>query len=102
MVKKSWDKDFDIPGGCFDGAEVLEIVGTYILSKISNEIYKKHVGLQQVDGLGVLRNMSESEMDRPRKNLIKIFQECGPSIVCKTNLTSVDSLTVHFGMKQET
>ena len=43
--------------------------------------------------------MSGSEI---RKNLIKIFQECGLSIVCKINLTSVDFLDVHFDMNQET
>ena len=43
--------------------------------------------------------MSGSEI---RKNLIKIFQECGLSIVSKINLTSVDFLDVHFDMKQET
>ena len=35
------NKDFDDPMGCFDGEEVSEIVETYILSKISNEINKK-------------------------------------------------------------
>ena len=41
-------------------------------------------------------------MNRTRKNLIKIFQECCLSIVCKTNLTNVHFLDIHFGMKQET
>ena len=36
-------KDFDVPMGCFDGVEVSEIVGTYILSKLSNGINKKQV-----------------------------------------------------------
>ena len=101
-IKKSGNKDFDVPMGCFDRAEVSEIVGTYILSKISNEINKKQVGLWRDDALGVLRNMSGSEMDWTRKNLIRIFQECGLSIVCKINLTSVDFLHVHFYMKQNT
>ena len=87
--------------GCFDGAEVSEIVRTYILSKISND-NKKQVGFYRYDGLGVVRNMSGSEMNRTRKNLIKIFQECGLSMVCKINLTSVDFLDVRFDMKQET
>ena len=47
---------------CFEEAEVSEIVGTYILSKISNEINKNQVGLFRDDDLGVLRNMSGSEM----------------------------------------
>ena len=98
-VKKFGDKDFDVPMDCFDGADVSEIVGTYILSKISNEISKKQVGLYRDDGLGILKNMSGSEMDRTRKNLTKIFQECGLSIVCKINLTSVHFLDVRFDMK---
>ena len=101
-IKKSRKKDFDVPTGCFDRAKVSEIVGTYILSKINNEINKKEVGIYYDDGLGVLRNMSVSEMDQASKNLIKIFQECGLSIVCKINSTSVDFLDVHFGMRQET
>ena len=40
-------------------------------------------------------------MNRIRKNVIQIFQECGLSIVCRINLTSVDFYDVHFDMKQE-
>ena len=88
--------------GCFDGARVSEIVGTYVLIKIINLINKKQIGLYRDDGLGVLRNMSGFEMDQTRKNLIKIFQECVLSIVCTINLTSVDFSDVRFDMKQET
>ena len=55
--------------GCFNGAEVSDIIRTYIINKISNEINKNQVGLYRDVGLGVLRNMSGSEMDRTRKNL---------------------------------
>ena len=89
-VKKSGNKNFDPPMGCFDGAEVSEIVGTYILSKISYYINKKQVGLYHDNGLGPLRNMCGFEMNQTRKNLIKIIQESGPSIVRKINLTGVD------------
>ena len=61
-IKKSGNKDFNFPMDCFDGAEVSEIVGTYILSKISNEINNNQVGLFRDDVLGVVRNMSGSEM----------------------------------------
>ena len=47
---------------CFEEAEVSEIVVTYILSKICNEINKNQVGLFREDGLDVPRNMSGSEM----------------------------------------
>ena len=65
-------------------------------------LIKKQVGLYRDDGVGILRNMSGSEMDRTTKSLIKIFQECGLSIVCKIHLTSVDFLDIRFDMKQGT
>ena len=39
-TKKSGNKDFDVPMDCFEEAEVSEIVGTYILSKICNKLIK--------------------------------------------------------------
>ena len=41
-------------------------------------------------------------MVQTRENLINISQECGLSIACKINLTSVDFLDVRFDTKQET
>ena len=38
-------------------------------------------------------------MDRIKKNLIKVFQECGLSIVCKIILINVDFLDVRFDLK---
>ena len=67
-------KDSNVPMGCFDGVEVSEIVGIYILSRISNEINKKQVGLYRDDDLVVLRNIPGSEMNRTRKILSKDFK----------------------------
>ena len=100
-VKNYGNKDFDAPMGCFNGAEAFKTVGTCILSKISNEINKRQVGRYRGDGLDLLRNMPRSKMDRKRKDLIEIFQECDLSLVCKINLTNVDFLDIRFGMKQE-
>ena len=61
-IKRSGNKDFNVPMDCFEEAEVSKIVGTYILIKIYNKIKKNQVGLFRDDGLGVLRNMSGSEM----------------------------------------
>ena len=44
-IKKSDDEDFNAPMGCFDGAEICELVGTYILSKLTNIMNKEDVGL---------------------------------------------------------
>ena len=34
-VKKEGHEDFDVPMGCFDGAEVYELVGSYVLQQLS-------------------------------------------------------------------
>ena len=31
--KKSGDPDFDVPMGCYDGAEICKLVGIFILNK---------------------------------------------------------------------
>ena len=35
-LKKFGNEDFDVPIGCFDGAEVCELVGSFILTKLSD------------------------------------------------------------------
>ena len=57
--------------GSYDGAEVCELVGTFILSKLENIIGKKNIGLYRDDGLVVLRNMNARGIDKTRKIIIK-------------------------------
>ena len=66
-VKKNGDEDFDVPMGYFDGAEVCELVGCYILNKIKIIMNPNDVGLYRDDGLGVLRNLSGPQVDKKRK-----------------------------------
>ena len=44
-LKKERDEDFDVPMGCYDGAEVCEIAGSHILSLLGNILDKDLVGL---------------------------------------------------------
>ena len=52
LEKKPGYLDFDVPMGCYDGAEIGELVGIFILNKISNNIDKNSIGLYREDGLG--------------------------------------------------
>ena len=63
---------------------------------------KKDFGLYRDDGLGILRNTSGSEADRKRKNIIKIFKECGLSITCEVNKKIVHFLDVRFNLNDQT
>ena len=63
--------------GCYDAAEVCELVGCYILNQLSTVMRKELVGLYCNDGLGIIKIMSEPEIERKRKQIIKIFKDCG-------------------------
>ena len=56
-------------------------------------------GRDRDDGLGVLRNLPGPETERLRKNVAKIFKDCGLSITRKTNLKIVDYLDVTFDLQ---
>ena len=72
--------------GSFDGAEVCELVGLYILNTLSNEYGKEHIGLYRDDGLAVFKNISGSGAERIRKNITKTFQKLDLKITISCNL----------------
>ena len=88
--------------GCYDGAKICELVGIYIQNKLCKLMNEKDFGLDRDDGLGILRNTSGPEADRKRKNIIKIFKECGLSITCEVNKKIVDFLDVRFNLNDQT
>ena len=63
--KDTWMKKqsglFDVTMGAYDGAEVCKLVGTYMLSLISEKYNKKDFGLYRDDGLGVVKTKSGPE-----------------------------------------
>ena len=62
-VKRCGDEDFDVPMGCYDGAEVCELVGFYLLKKVSNIVDKKSIGLYRDDGLAVLQTFQFEKLN---------------------------------------
>ena len=84
-------------GSC-DGAEVCELVGTFILSRLGSIIGKNKTGLYRDDGLAVLRNMNARGTDKMRKVIIKLFKEVGCQLEIKSNLKKVEFLDVTFNL----
>ena len=84
--------------GCFDGAEICELVGTYIQSKLTNIMNKEDIGLYRDDDLGIFKNISKPEVERKKKAIVKEFKKCGLSTVVDTNLKTVDFLDVTFNL----
>ena len=61
-VKTDENNDFDVPMGCFDGAEVCELVGTCLLSQMEVAIARENVGFYWDDGLDIFKNMAGPEV----------------------------------------
>ena len=76
--------------GSYNGAEVCELVGIYVISLLANIIDKNNSGLYRNDGLNFLRNVNGQKIDRIRKNVIKTFKEVGFKIENQTHLKILD------------
>ena len=104
---KPWVKKggqlFDVTMGAYDGAEVCELVGTFIQHKLSQQYNKNDIGLYRDDGLGVFdtgKNGSKSE--RIKKKITKTFNEFDLDIVIECNKKVVDYLDVTFNLNDGT
>ena len=80
--------------GRYDRAEICELVGLYLLSKLTPLTGKKNVGLYRDDGLAVIHKANGPKMDKTRKDVIALFKHEGLSITIDTNLIETDFLDV--------
>ena len=101
-VKNSDNEDVDVPMGCYDSAEVCELVGTFILSKLKTIININDIGLYRDDGLGILRNMSGPKMNQIRKKVINVFKQFNLSITVQMNIKIVDYLDGRLDLHDKT
>ena len=97
-VKKGDNELFDVTMGSFDGAEVCELVGLYLLDKLALLLGRENVGLYRDDGLAIVNFASGRKVDQLRKEIIAIFKNEGLQISIIGNLTTVDFLDVTFDL----
>ena len=57
-VKKGDNNLFDVTTGSYDGAEVCELIGFYILHNLANKYGKENLGLYRDDGLAAFNKTS--------------------------------------------
>ena len=88
-VKKEIDEDFDVPMGCYNGAEDCEILESYLWNLLGNILDKD---------LTIVTNLCGPEIERKRKAIIKLYKECGLNITIQTNLTIVNFLDVEMNL----
>ena len=97
-VKNGNNPLFDDTMGSYDGAEIYELVGLYLLNKLSTVIGKSSVGLYRDDGIAAINNANGWKLERIRKDVIALFKEEGISITIETNLIETDFLDVTFNL----
>ena len=100
-VKKD-NIDFDVTMGSYDGADVCELVGLYLLNLLTNEFGKHNIGLYRDDGLSCFQNISGPDSEKIKKKMCKIFKENHLNITVECNLTITDFLDVTFDLKSGT
>ena len=87
--------------GSFDGAEICELVGIYILNHISDVLDNSDVGLYRDDGLAVIHNSSTSDNEDIKKLLCtKFTKDFNLKITAEANLNTVDYLDVTLNLHQ--
>ena len=89
---------FDVTMGAYDGAEVCELVGIFILYQLSRIYNKNDIGLYRHDGLAVFRNTSSPQAEKIKKYFQSIFRKNNLSIIVKCNLKIVDYLDVTLNL----
>ena len=62
------ESNFDVSIGAYDGAEVCELIGIFMLSLLRKHINKKHIGLYRDDGLTIFNNTSGPEAEKLKKS----------------------------------
>ena len=85
-IKNNNSNLFDVTMGSYDGAEICELVGLFILNHLGKKFGKKNIGLYRDDGLAVIKNRSARLADKTRKELHKIFEQFGLKITFETRL----------------
>ena len=89
---KKWGDLFDAAMGVYDGAEVCELVGAFL---ICNE---GDIGLYRVDGLAIFRNKKGTQLEKIKKKLRRLFKKYDQ----ESNQKIVNYLDVTLNLKDGT
>ena len=101
---EAWQKKeslFDVSMGAYDGAEVAELVGLYLLDQINETIPSLNFGLYRDDGLAAYKSMRARIIEQQRKKLIKLFKDNGLDITLQFRLHQVNYLDASFDLASD-
>ena len=104
--KETWMKKggelFDVTMGAYDGAEICELVGLFLLNEMSAKYSTSKIGLYRDDGLAVFKNTNGSQSERIKKDFVSIFKKHQLDIVIECNKKIVDYLDITLNLENNT
>ena len=68
-IKTDNNGDFDVIIGSYDGAELCELAGLFMLNELSKKFDKDNIGLYREEGLAVFKNHNGHQNDKIRKKM---------------------------------
>ena len=90
---------FDVAMGSFDGAEICELVGLFLLNNLTQLVGSSNISLYRDDGLAILENASGPSSECIKKWIIKLFQHHSLKITAETNLVQTNFLDVTLDLR---
>ena len=87
--------------GSYDGAEVCELIGLFILNTLHNR-FGKNMGLYRDDGLAIINTRSGRLCDKERKELTAAFEHLGLKITAFANQHRTNFLDITFDLNNGT
>ena len=78
----------------YDGAEVCEFVGLFLLNNLGNNFDKNSVGLYRDVGFALFKNINGHQADKIRKEFYQLLKENGLSLKIECNLKTVNYLDI--------
>ena len=84
--------------GSYDGAEICELVGLFILNHLGKKFGKINISLYRHDGLAIIKNRSARLADKTKNELNKVFEQFSLKITAEANLHLVNFLDVTFDL----
>ena len=99
-VKKE-NEDFDVTMGSYDGAEICELVGLFLLSKLNHILGVDKAGLYRDDGLCCFQRLSGPQLERMKKDICELFKSHGLSVTINSNLVATEFLDVMLDLKKD-
>ena len=90
---------FDIPMGSYHGAEICDLIGLHILTRLRSQLPEGSFGLYRDDGLGITSEISGPDLERLSKKIRGIFKKIGFQITIETGKVVTNFLDVTLDLK---